>query len=140
MPIEFDDRTGFGQRARRRLHDELIGWLVTVTPDGRPQPSPVWFLLDRGELLIYSRPDTPKLRNIAAGPRVAMHLDGDGRGGDVVVLSGVARVTDDPAADGVPAYIEKYRELIDGNGWTAESFAADYSVPVRVDLRRLRGR
>ena len=31
------------------------------------------------------------------------------------------------------------RPLIERNRWTPESFAADYSVPIRVPLRRVRG-
>jgi PPOX class probable F420-dependent enzyme len=140
MALAIDTATEFGARAAGRLTGELIGWLVTVTPAGAPRPVPVWFLWDgASSLLVYSKPDTPKLRNIAANPRVAVHLDGNGRGGDVVVLSGRARVSDDPAADRIDAYIAKYGDLIAGNGWTPASFAAEYSVPVRIELSRLRG-
>jgi PPOX class probable F420-dependent enzyme len=103
-------------------------------------PVPVWFLWDGvGSLLIYSRPNTAKLRNIAAGARVSVHLDGDGAGGDVVVVSGRARFSEDPAADSVGTYIEKYEERIRRNGWTPAAFAADYSVPIRVDVTRISG-
>ncbi len=140
MPPLLDVSTEFGARADRRLRDELIGWLVTVNPAGAPVPVPVWFLWDGvGNLLIYSRPNTAKLRNIAAGPRVSVHLDGDGAGGDVVVVSGRARISEDPGADSVPAYIDKYEELISRNGWTPAAFAADYSVPIRVEVTRISG-
>jgi PPOX class probable F420-dependent enzyme len=112
---------------------------VTVNGRGAPQPSPVWFLWDDGSILLYSRPATAKLRNIAANPRVAMHLNDDGGGSDVVIVSGRAAVSDDPPADEVPAYVEKYGGLIGGNGWTPESFAADYAVPVRIRPTGLRG-
>ena len=100
---------------------------------------PVWFLWDGESILVYSQPDTPKLRNIAANPRVALHLNDDGRGSDIVTVAGRAAVSDDPPADRVPAYIEKYRELIAENSWTPESFAADYRVPIRIVPRRVRG-
>jgi PPOX class probable F420-dependent enzyme len=134
-----DTSTSFGARAERRLHEEVIGWLVTVGRDGTPAPVPVWFLWEGDSFLVYSRPDTPKLRNIARSPRVALHLDGNGRGGDIVVVTGDAAVSDDPPADEVPAYVEKYAELIERNGWTPRSFASDYSVPLRVQFGRLRG-
>jgi len=140
MAQPLDLTTEFGARADRRLREELIGWLVTVSPAGAPVPVPIWFLWDgAASLLIYSRPGTPKLRNIAASSRVAVHLDGDGAGGDVVVASGRARLSDDPAADAVDAYIEKYGGRISRNGWTPASFAADYSVPIRVDVTRILG-
>jgi PPOX class probable F420-dependent enzyme len=112
---------------------------VTVSGRGAPQPVPVWFLADGDSFLVYSRPDTPKLRNIAVNPRVALHLNDNGRGGDVVRVAGRAHASDDPPAHRVPAYIEKYRALIEGNGWTPESFAGDYSVPIRVVPSAVRG-
>ncbi len=97
-----DESTEFGQRAARRLREERIAWLTTVSPRGMPQPVPVWFLWDGdASVLLYSQPDTPKLRNIAENPRVSLHLDGNGRGGDIVVCVGKARVSDDPSADQV---------------------------------------
>jgi PPOX class probable F420-dependent enzyme len=139
MAFELDASTEFGARVARRLADELIGWLVTVNGRGAPQPSPVWFLWDGRSILIYSRPETAKLRNIAANPRVAMHLNDEGRGDDVVILSGRAAVSEDPPAHALPAYVDKYGGLIERNGWTPESFAADYSVPVRIRPTGLRG-
>ncbi len=137
-----DTSTDFGARVARRLRHEQIGWLVTVDGDGTPQPSPIWFLWekDAGTLLIYSRPDAPKMGNIAANPRVALHLDGDGRGGDIVVLTGSARHDEDaPPADAVPAYVEKYREGIVRIGMEPESMAAAYSAAIRVTPEELRG-
>lgn len=100
---------------------------------------PVWFLWEGGSVLLYSRPDKPKLRNIAANPRVSLHLDGDGGGGNIVVVNGSAAVTDDVPASQVPAYVAKYAGLIERNGWTPDSFAADYSVPMRIVVDRVRG-
>jgi PPOX class probable F420-dependent enzyme len=139
VALPVDTGSEFGARVARRLADELIGWLVTVGRTGAPVPSPVWFLWDGESLLLYSQPDTPKLRNIARNPHVALHLNDDGRGGDVVIVAGDAHRSDDPGADHVPDYIAKYAELIAEYGWTPESFAADYSVPVRIRPTRVRG-
>lgn len=135
-----DEGTEFGQRAARRLREDVLAWLTTVSRDGTPQPVPVWFLWDGdASILLYSRPDTPKLRNIARSHRVSLNLDGNGRGGDIVVCLGDARVSDDPPADAVPEYVAKYAPLIERNSWTPASFAADYSVPLRITVTRIRG-
>lgn len=135
-----DESTEFGQRAARRLREDVLAWLTTVTPKGTPQPVPVWFLWDGdASILLYSRPDTPKLRNIAANPWVSLNLDGNGRGGDIVVCLGQARVSGDPPADEIPEYVEKYAPLIERNRWTPSSFAADYSVPLRIAVTKIRG-
>lgn len=130
-------RMGF--RTRRRLETELIIWLTTVRGDEQPQASPVWFLWDGESFLIHSQPDRPKLRNIDRNPRVALNLDGDGRGGSIVTMEGSARVAPQaPPAHQVPEYLEKYREEIAGLGTDPEGFAADYSVAIEVRPTRVR--
>jgi PPOX class probable F420-dependent enzyme len=138
--VKLDTTTEFGARVVRRLHDERIGWLVTVSADQTPQPIPVWFLWDGQALLIYSQPDTAKLRNIARNPRVALHLDGDGQGGDVVILTGEARLAPEaPPASQVPAYVEKYRQGMTRIGMTPESFARTYSIALKLTPSRVHG-
>jgi PPOX class probable F420-dependent enzyme len=125
--------------AAGRLREEPIIWLTTVTEAGQPQSTPVWFWWGGQEFLIYSVKDGRKVRNIAANPRVSLHLDGDGRGGGNVILEGTARL--DPAApraDTVTAYIGKYRSFIDSYGWTPESFADDYPHAIRVTVTHTR--
>ena len=135
-----DTSTEFGQRAERRLREEWLIWLTTVDAEGTPRPIPVWFLWDGSEsVLIYSRPSTPKLRAIARNPRVSLHLDGNGKGGDIVVARGVAGISDDPPAHEIPDYVEKYRPRLEFNRWTPEEFASMYSVPIRIGLTRIRG-
>jgi PPOX class probable F420-dependent enzyme len=140
MPFTIDTTTPFGERAERRLHDERLAWLTTTSADGTQQPVPVWVLWDGADsFLIYSKPGTAKLRNIEERPRVSLHLDGNGQGGDIVVVLGHAAVTHDPPAHALPDYVAKYGAFIERNSWTPESFAADYSVPLRITATRLRG-
>ncbi|MGH2532910.1 MAG: TIGR03667 family PPOX class F420-dependent oxidoreductase [Thermomicrobiales bacterium] len=134
-----DTSTEFGARVERRLSDEPIIWLTTVRHDGTPQPSPVWFLWDGETFLIYSQPNTPKLRNIARNPTVALHLNGDRHGNDIVIFAGDARIADDaPPVDTVPAFVTKYREDL-APGGAAENMARDYTVAIRVTPTGLRG-
>ncbi len=137
--MKLDTSTEFGSRVERRLRDERIIWLTTVGPDNAPQPSPVWFWWDGETLLIYSQPNTPKLRNVERNPRVALNFDGDGKGGDIVVITGEARILDGPPADQVPEYTAKYREGFTRIGMDAATFARTYSVPLRVTPTKLRG-
>jgi PPOX class probable F420-dependent enzyme len=135
-----EETTEFGQRATRRLRESIIGWLTTVTPEGGPRPIPVWFLWDGDRsILLYSRPEKRKLQNMAANPRVSLNLDSDGVEADIVVCWGEMRVSDDLPANEVAEYVEKYKGRIAALGWTPESFAADFSVPLRIDLSRIHG-
>ena len=136
-----DTNTEFGERVQRRLTEETIGWLTTVTAGGQPQSVPVWFLWQEDEtLLLYSQPDTPKLRNIKNNPHVSFNLDSDGRGGNIVRLEGPAAIAEDaPPATDVPAYLEKYNQGIASLGLTPQGFAEGYSVAVKIRPSKVRG-
>ncbi len=135
-----DETTEFGRRATRRLNEEIIGWLTTVASDGGPRPIPVWFLWDGDRsILLYSRPEKRKLANIAANPKVSLNLDSDRIEADIVVCWGEMRPSDDPPANEVPEYVRKYAGRIEALGWTPASFAADFSVALRIELSRIHG-
>ncbi|NEW38993.1 TIGR03667 family PPOX class F420-dependent oxidoreductase [Nocardia cyriacigeorgica] len=135
-----DTSTEFGARVAERLDKEQVVWLTTVGPTGTPQPNPVWFLWHDGEFLLFSQPDRPKLRNIARNPRVALHLNSTESGGDVVVVTGTARVDDtDISAEEADAYVEKYTDGLVSISMTREQFFDEYSVLVRISPDRLRG-
>jgi PPOX class probable F420-dependent enzyme len=135
-----DLTTEFGQRVKQRLEEELIIWLTTVGGDGTPQPRPVWFLWDGETILVYSRPNTAKLRHIASNSHVALHFDGDGVGGDIVVLTGEAIITAGASpADENEIYLEKYARGLVRINQTAAQFGKNYSVAIRVRPWRLRG-
>ena len=133
--------TVFGARVAQRLRDERLIWLTTVDTKGTPQPTPMWFLWDEATstFLIYSRPAAKRLMHIQQNPRVALNLDGNGKGGDIIVIIGQVQVSDDPLAHLVPAYVEKYREYITIGFGTAEPFAMMYPVPLRVRPTAIRG-
>jgi PPOX class probable F420-dependent enzyme len=137
--MQIDTSSSFGRRVVERLENEQVVWLTTVAADGTPQPSPVWFLWDGQQVLMYSMPNRPKLRHIQANPKVALNFDSD-EGDDIVILTGQARIAESEApANQAPAYLEKYREAISEIGMNPESFAQAYSVPVRITPTRLRG-
>ena len=70
---------------------------------------------------------------------MSLHLVGDSDAEDAITFEGTAAVdVSAPPGDQIPTYITKYLELIDGFGWTPASFAADFSVPVRVTPTRIR--
>ncbi|HSR46024.1 MAG TPA: TIGR03667 family PPOX class F420-dependent oxidoreductase [Acidimicrobiia bacterium] len=129
----------FPPEVEERLRSEPIMWMTTVTPDGRPQPSPIWFLWSGADILMFSKADTARLTNIGANPYVSLNLDGDGRGGAIVVIEGSARINrEHPPAEALPEYIEKYQSFLDDYGWTAKSFSVDYPVPILIQPKRLR--
>ncbi|HEY3907783.1 MAG TPA: TIGR03667 family PPOX class F420-dependent oxidoreductase [Streptosporangiaceae bacterium] len=127
------------EAAATRLKEETIIWLTTVNPKGQPQSSPVWFLWDGEEFLIYGSKTGPKTPSIRSNPRVGLNLDGNGRGGGIVVIEGTARIDEaGPALSEVNDYLAKYGAMIEGNGWTPETMAQDYPHLIRVTPNKAR--
>lgn len=134
-----DPTTEKGARVDARLREELVAWLVTVADDGTPVPTPVWWWWDGSTILVYSQPNTPKLRHIAASPRVALALRTDENGDALAVISGDARVDDAaPRVDELPGYVEKYLASIERLGYSPAEFAASYSIPIRITPTKVR--
>ena len=136
-----DETTKSGARAAQRLREEQVIWLTTVSAEGQPQVSPVWFLWDGAdEILVISKDNVPRTRNLDANPRVALNLDGDGQGGNVVSLEGEARIVERVTPlDHVPAaYLEKYGAKLAEYNWTAAGMLVDYPVTLRIAIKRAR--
>lgn len=136
-----DPSTEFGARVARRLTEEAVAWLTLVDAGGTPQPAPIWFLWDGDTALIYSAGQAKRLAHLRANPRVSLSLDSNGRGGDIVVLTGeIVDAPGEPAVPGNPAYLEKYGASIAARSWrTPEVFAETFSVPLRFRPARVRG-
>jgi PPOX class probable F420-dependent enzyme len=116
-----------------------MAWLTTVSPTGRPDCVPVWYLLrDDESILVYSQPNKAKLRNIDVNPNVALVLDVTDLGRDVVRVEGTAtRAPGEPPADQVAGYVAKYIERIAAIFGTAQRFAGLYSEPIVVSPTKL---
>src|SRR4051794_37778276 len=137
-----DTSTEFGAKAAQRLREEGILWLVTVRHDRLPQPSPVWFHWDGETILIYSRPDTQKLRNIARSAKVSLHLNCDPWGYDVVIITGDARIdASAPLVREVPTFVQKYVHDLQSAKSMADfdRIMDGYTVAIRVTPTGLRG-
>ena len=119
-----------------RLRSDEMVWLSTVRPDGRPHSIPVWFLWESATLLIFSQPNTQKIRNLRKNPSVTLALDDTKKG--VVILEGKAELLGQgDASVTLQAYGEKYREGLRRIGRTAKEFTMLYSQPIRVTPVRL---
>jgi PPOX class probable F420-dependent enzyme len=127
----FDRSSPTGAKAAALLEDAYVIWLTTVRPDGQPQASPVWFVIDDDEFLVYSLDGTARTKNLRSNPKVSINLDSNA-GADVVTLEGVARIEDGPSSLDHAAYQAKYADGIRRIGHTPDTFAQRYSIPIRI--------
>jgi PPOX class probable F420-dependent enzyme len=135
-----DFSTRFGRHVKRRLRQEKIIWLTTVDSHNTPQPRPVWFHWDGETILIFSERQKAKLRHIPGNPKVALNLNTDEEGGDVVVLIGDAQILDEPPdPNRVQTYLRKYRASIKDLGMTIKEFTDAYAIPILVTPQAMRG-
>ena len=125
--------------AREHLADDVVGWLTTVAPDGRVQTSAISFLWDGETILFYSKPDTLKLRNIAAHPAVSFNLNSGPYADHILVIEGTAAVDETAEASDVhPVYAAKYHEPLAHWKMDEAQTAREFSVPVRITPTRVR--
>jgi PPOX class probable F420-dependent enzyme len=135
-----DDSTDFGARALSRLQNDIIIWLIVVDETNTPRPTPVWFIWDGEQIVIYSQPNQLKIRSIEANPRVSLHFNSDEQGGNIVVLTGNARVAPEmPEPKEIPAYVEKYSQVIAAMGADPDQMSATFSTAIVVTPDRLSG-
>lgn len=138
MNIDFS--SAFGARVQEQLLNEQVCWLTTVGASDTPQPNLVWFLYQDEAVLMYTKPDAIRLKNIVRNNRVAINFNSDEDGHAMTVITGTATVDETvPPAIENSAYLEKYADGIKAIGLTPESFAREYSVPIRIEIRKVRG-
>ncbi len=72
------------------------GMLGYLAADGRPLVTPVWFVVDDGQLAFNTGRDTSKGRALARDPRVVICVDDPHPPYSFVQVQGVATVSEDP--------------------------------------------
>jgi hypothetical protein len=80
-------------------------WWVATSGPGGPHSVPVWGVVVDGVLHFYGEPSAVRSRNLAADPRLVLHLES---GSSVLIVHG--RVAIGPAAGQVRAVSAAYRE------------------------------
>jgi PPOX class probable F420-dependent enzyme len=122
------------ETVQARVESEQVVWLTVTADDGRPLPTPVWFVVDDdGDFVVYTAATAPKVAALRARPKVSLNFNTDPMGGSVAVLSGTAQVVAEaPAPTRWPGYLDKYAGGIDYLGMTQESFDEAYVQQLRI--------
>ncbi len=137
-----DWTTPFARKVIRHLRSERIVWLTTVGADGVPHTRPVWYVWDGASLLIYSRPNMQKIRDIATHPSVSLNFNTDPVGDvDVIILTGTATLDPStPPVHKIPSYLRRYRgEMRDSLKMTPRQYSDSFSIAIHITPSAIRG-
>jgi len=127
-------------RVRRFLEEEPILWLSTVRPDGTPHIVPIWFWWDGHAILVFSKPEARKVRNLRINPATMLAVGDADEDFDVGLLEGRATLLTASTAEVMPAaHVEKYAARMAAIGLTPEAYAATYSQVIRITPDRYLG-
>ncbi len=81
----------------RFLSGRHIAVLVTLSPDGAPVPTPIWYRYRDGKLYFRTNADAVKAENIRCDPRVSVCVQDERPPYKAVVVHGRAEVREPPA-------------------------------------------
>jgi len=127
------------KEAQRRIAEDRVVWLTTVTDGGVPAPNPVWFVPDGDDIVVFTTPGSRRVHNLGQRPVASLHFNSDEHGGDVVVLTADVDVTHDRLPSAVPDYMAKYKgDILGPLASTVETFDGTYNTELRLRLRKIR--
>ena len=96
------------EQVAQRLLDARNYWLCSVRPNGKPHVIPLWAVWEDDKIYFDGSPETRHAKNIAANPRVSVHLES---GDQAVIIEGLARIMRPPVELAVRLarnYVRKY--------------------------------
>jgi PPOX class probable F420-dependent enzyme len=135
----YADRMEIPKEARRRIAEDRVVWLTTVTDSGVPAPNPVWFVPDGEDLVVYTSPTSRRVHNLTKRPVASLHFNSDPHGGDVVVITADVEVTHRQRPSAFPGYLAKYEaDILGPLATTVEAIDETYHTQLRLHPRRIR--
>lgn len=131
-------RTGYDASAAETLGRALpmlraarAVWLSTVGRYHAPHLVPTWFLWDGEALLVFSKPDAVKVRNLRRHPRLMVALGAPEDDFAVSLIEAEATLV--PGRARVPgAFFAKYGGMLAESGLDPDDFRSTYTQAIRI--------
>jgi len=115
--------------ARAALEEPRFAVLATVLPNGMPQQTVMWYLIDGDDLLFNTRRGRVKDRNLQRDARVSLCIEDGYR---FIAIRGTVREIDDPAI----AQADIARLAVRYHGpEKGQQMAADFRTQERITYR-----
>ena len=132
----------FGPRAsiESALERQDVVWLSSIRPDGRPHLVPVWFVWCDGLIVVFSKPDAQKVRNLLSDPRAMVAIGEPTADFDIELIEAEADVAPGPSDKTArERFAWKYGAALARAASSVEEFAAVYSQSIRLRPTRWLG-
>jgi len=127
------------QEARRRMEEDRVVWLTTVTDSGVPAPNPVWFVPDGDDLVVFTSPGSRRVHNLEQRPVASVHFNSDAHGGDVVVITADVEITHGRPPSAFPGYLDRYEaDILGPLDTTVAAIDETYDTQLRLRPRKVR--
>lgn len=120
---------GLTDEMRRFLGERRFAVLATVNPDGAPQQTVMWYMLDGDEIVMNTKRGRRKDRNLLRDPRISVCVEDGYR---YLTLTGPLAIDDDPVRG--QEIIRQLAERYDGVESANEQMTA-FGQQERVTLR-----
>jgi PPOX class probable F420-dependent enzyme len=130
-----DSPTVAALRVQRFLETEPVVWMSSIRGNGAPHLVPTWFAWDGESIMIRSKPEATKVRNLRRDPRAMLALGNADHDFDVGLLEARAEIVEHETELPAP-FIAKYRDRIASLGLTPAEFAATYPATIRLTPAR----
>src|SRR5947209_12700293 len=121
--------TKLSDKARAFLQERRFAVLGTINPDGSPQLTTMWYLLEGDTIVMNTKAGRMKDRNIRRNPHISICVPD---GYSYVSVSGTVEIIDDPKT----AQHDIYRLAVryDGEGEAKRQMEEQFSKESRVTL------
>lgn len=107
--------------SKELLQSRIPARLAYIWPDQTPRVVPIWFHWNGTEIVMATPPKAPKLKALAANPKVSLTIDDNEFPHNVLLIRGSARMQ--PVSGIVPEYAaaaERYFGPKQGQAWVAQ--------------------
>ena len=117
----------------------IISVVSTIRPDGTPHMTPVWHLVDDGEVVIAIEDSSVKARNVRANPRAALCVVMDETPQKWVLFSGDARLSTERVVELVRDVSVHYMGEEEGASYSEQAVRDIDFVLLRITPTRMSG-
>lgn len=127
---------GIPDQVRAFLHERRFASLATVNPDGAPQQTVMWYLLDGDEILMNTAVGRVKHRNLEHNPNISVCVEEEYR---YVSIAGAATLNLDQArthAD-ILRIAQRYEGTEGGQAYYERNFRGARRASFRLKVDRV---